>query len=442
MSKKLSDYFSVPLNTSYIIKEIGQGLRDQIIPDKISDILSRVATTIDNKPLVDSSKSHLAVVVRMLTDQVKPPVGSIPWIRNLDAERPTSDAQISSVCYVVSYDRVNIFNKLPNNIGDDRTRLDQILEKDLILAYVEGEPFRDKPIKQGSIVEISFVNWPKEAKIIAIQTKNTPFPVNNEGIQNAFANADGMTIGSETSAQPISRISGIPRDKLCKNANKLVDLASKIRESNTGLSIEPAALAAIKAVETGASTDFNTVRFEPHKFNEKKRNRVEAMKFTDNGKGFSSVLSETNRAAFEEAYRRDPAAAIKSTSFGSFQVIPTNEILKELKIGSNKFLEEYEKNPEKISNDLLIAWFKYNPQALEQINNGDFTEFVKRYNGKKNINKYKPLFVQAIFRTRTECPELNANSALSAGGGALTYAKNVADDSEESTPPAGPLPQG
>ena len=60
----------------------------------------------------------------------------------------------------------------------------------------------------------------------------------------------------------------------------------------------------------------------------------------------------------------------------------------------------------------------------------------------KNINKYKPLFVQAIFRTRTECPELNANSALSAGGGALTYAKNVADDSEESTPPAGPLPQG
>jgi hypothetical protein len=404
MPKKVSDALSVPLNTSYKAREMTQGLRDQLLPEKISDIFSRVFTSIDAKPVVDTSQAHLAVVMKLITGK-EPPVGSMPWIRNQESGSAGSQSDINNICYVASYDRVNLFNKLPSNIGNARTKQDQVLEHDLILSYVEGETVTDANlITVGSIVKIEFVNWPKEARIIAVQTKNTPFPATGEnGAQNAFGDADGSTLGDYAQTSPSTRIS-YARQSLCKGASEIISLADQI-------GIPPAVVAAFRAVESGGRP--SAIRFEPHLFNAKSNAKVPFTKTP--GQSFSSVASETNKSAFERAYKINKRLAIESSSFGLYQVVVKNapSIWKEPRIKDNpdNFLSIFNSNPIEISNLLVKAWFQGSTRAKGAANRLDFASLASAYNGPQySVNRYDEKLAAAYNQAILECPEYTGTS--------------------------------
>lgn len=417
MSKKISDFFSVPLNTAYTSgREIGRGLRDQLLPEKVSDIFSRVFTSIDDKPLLDSSQPHLGVVIRMFQPlgTTQPPVGSMPWIRNQEKGSTQSESEISSICYVASYDRVNLFNTLPENRGAARTKKDQILESDLILAYVEGDPIKDKTITEGSVVQIQFVSWPKEARIIAVQDKNTPFPATGpDGAQNAFGESDGTTLGD--SLLPVGRINYL-KETVCKNASGVTELANEI-------GIDPAVLAAFRTVESGGNP--TAVRFEPHLFNARSSTKVPFTK--SSGVSFSKVASETNRSAFERAYKINKRLAIESSSFGLYQVVIVNatSIFDDPRINNepDKFVKLFNENPLEISNLLVKAWFKGNKTALEAANELNFRLLAQKYNGRQYAaNQYDIKLQSAYQAAKTKCREY---SEPSAGLGASSYVQGL-----------------
>lgn len=416
MSKKISDFFSVPLNTSYTAREMTQGLRDQLLPEKLSDIFGRVFTSIDNRTLLDSSQPHLGVVIRMFEPKgtTNPPAGSMPWIRNQENGVAQSQSEISSICYVASYDRVNLFNTLPENRGAARTKKDQILESDLILAYVEGDIAKANTITEGSIVQIQFVNWPKEARIIAVQDKNTPFPATGpDGAQNAFGESDGTTLGD--SLLPVGRINYL-KETVCKNASAVTELANEI-------GIDPAVLAAFRAVESGGNP--SAIRFEPHLFNKKSGTKVPFTKGA--GVSFSNVPSETNRSAFQRAYKINKKLAIESSSFGLYQVVIQNapSVWKDPKIQNSPdtFVALFDQNPLEISNLLVKAWFKGNKSALQAANELNFRLLAQKYNGPQYAANQYDIKLQAAYQAaKTKCREY---SEPSAGLGASSYIQGL-----------------
>lgn len=428
MSKKISDFFSVPLNTSYTAREMTQGLRDQLLPEKLSDIFGRVFTSIDNRALLDSSQPHLGVVIRMLPTK-EPPVGSMPWIRNEEKGSTQSESEISSICYVASYDRVNLFNTLPENRGAARTKKDQILESDLILAYVEGEPFKDKPITEGSVVQIQFVNWPKEARIIAVQEKNTPFPATGpDGAQNAFGEADGSTVGDYElgNIKPVNAILK-PRYGICKDALKVVDLANKI-------GIEPAMLAAIRAVESGGNPSARN--FLPNKFNKGITDPSKKLPFTPGGPNknysFSTTPSETGKAAFEKAFSINKKLAIESAAWGKYQVVVAGVANKVWATYTpDTFMNEYNTNPEKLSDFLTLAWWQNSPNAKQAANSNDFAKLARIYNGPTYEREHYDGLIAGAYEQAIKCKEF-ANPAYSATSVAAVAQQAI--DQQQSQP--------
>ena len=102
------------------------------------------------------------------------------------------------------------------------------------------------------------------------------------------------------------------------------------------------------------------------------------MPFTDNGAGFSSVASETNKSAFDEAYKINKKLAIKSTSWGKVQVLGGHL----LSIFSNipdDAVSGFYNDPETVSKQLVISWFESRVSAVQAANNEDFATLAKLY---------------------------------------------------------------
>lgn len=146
-------------------------------------------------------------------------------------------------------------------------------------------------------------------------------------------------------------------------------------------------MAAFVAVESNG--DNLAVRFEPHKFNGNQNTTSgdgkNTMPYTPNGSGFSSVASETNRAAFEKAFLIDRRKAITSTSFGSVQVLG-GHLLKLYKNDPDKAKEAFfgqAPDDQKISKQLVISWFEGRPAAVAAANSDNFAELARLYNGSR-----------------------------------------------------------
>ena len=142
------------------------------------------------------------------------------------------------------------------------------------------------------------------------------------------------------------------------------------------------------------------VRFEPHLFNgsqvETRGDANRAMPYTPNGSGFSSVASETNKAAFEAAFRLNKKRAIEATSFGSVQVLGSH-LLSLYKGDPDEAKDAFfnqKSSDSAISKKLVISWFKENEEAryyckvlkennraVIAANDGDFAELARLYNG-------------------------------------------------------------
>lgn len=136
-------------------------------------------------------------------------------------------------------------------------------------------------------------------------------------------------------------------------------------------------LRAIRILESGGSP--SATRFEPHVFNRLTRSRYAAqIPFTrDPERHISLVRAETNRAAFEHAKRLDSEAAIKSTSWGLYQVLGGHL----LRVASGDPVRYFDRNPEEVSAEMLASWFRASPAAARAAQAGNITELARRYNG-------------------------------------------------------------
>jgi len=132
------------------------------------------------------------------------------------------------------------------------------------------------------------------------------------------------------------------------------------------------------------------VRFEPNKFNAKIKANQEPMPYTNNGKGFSSLKSETNYAAYLKAKDINPIAAALSASWGKFQIMGFNF--------KNSGCESVEKFVEKMYNitgqyETFLTFIKSNRILREvmmkpTITLSDCITFARSYNGPSNKEVY------------------------------------------------------
>jgi hypothetical protein len=133
---------------------------------------------------------------------------------------------------------------------------------------------------------------------------------------------------------------------------------------------------------------FPTLRFEPHWFN--KYEKKSPMPFTNNGKGFSSLVSETNHVAFIKASKININAAIKGTSFGKFQIMGFH--FKKLGFKNpEEFLESMKSLEGQY--DAFIRFIMSNKRLRNVITKDiptrtDFEVFARAYNGSGNVNVY------------------------------------------------------
>lgn len=142
-------------------------------------------------------------------------------------------------------------------------------------------------------------------------------------------------------------------------------------------------LKAIKKVESAGNP--TAVRFEPHVFlritgdnGKSKSPYVGQIPFTkDPVRKISLKKEETNRAAFERAALLDREAAIRSTSWGLYQVMGVHLI----KLFGDEAVQKFDADPGSVSDQLLVRWFQKNPRAAESARKFDIMDLAKRYNG-------------------------------------------------------------
>lgn len=135
-------------------------------------------------------------------------------------------------------------------------------------------------------------------------------------------------------------------------------------------------LRAIRSVESGSNPA--ATRFEPHLF---LRLRPGApIPYTPGPTmAASRVASETNRAAFDRARAIDERAAIKSTSWGLYQVLGQHL----LDLYPSDPVGAFYRDPAGVSDRLLVKWFQGRPSAASAARALDFTELAYRYNGSR-----------------------------------------------------------
>ncbi len=196
------------------------------------------------------------------------------------------------------------------------------------------------------------------------------------------------------------------------------------------LKIDITTLMAFIKVESGGSA--SAIRFECHKF--KIIDKVNGNKIPctiKKGDSFSRIRAEGGAKAFKQAYNLNKKAAIKSTSYGLFQVMG-GYLLGGINSNPDKALALFENNPEDVSLQLLILWFSdlsWGSKAAisaRQIKSADgakdqvhWKKLVSRYNGNGQVAYYVGKLQEAWKYYRGKCPsadKYDANDAFKSSG--------------------------
>jgi len=244
-------------------------------------------------------------------------------------------------------------------------------------------------VKVGDIVEVDYRD-----------RKNKKDPLLLRLISSAKQEEGNKTVSASSAVESGGVSSNPPKidyspANLCKDSAVIIALAKKI-------GIPPAVMAAFRAVESGGNPA--AIRFEPHLFNKESSTKVP---YTDTGKGFSMVASETNKAAFDRAYAINKGAAIRSTSWGSYQVLGW-ALLSIPEIGGdvNKAVNSFYADPNRISQEMVASWFRRSPKAVQYANNLNFSDLARTYNGPLYANnRYDSKLKQAYDKALADCPE-------------------------------------
>lgn len=191
--------------------------------------------------------------------------------------------------------------------------------------------------------------------------------------------------------------------------------------------IPVAALRAIRSVESGANPA--AIRFEPHLYWRMRKGLpsgaagarirgamttadMAAVPYTPgntewraaNGlepcrisRSASCTGSETNRAAFERAFRFAPVEAVKATSWGSYQVLGSH-LLGLYRNEPGAAVRAFDADPMAVGERLLASWMRANPRAQAAARSLDWGELARRYNGCSDCTTYVTRFRQAYSR--------------------------------------------
>jgi len=160
--------------------------------------------------------------------------------------------------------------------------------------------------------------------------------------------------------------------------------------------IPVAILRAFRSVETGR-LPASSLRFEPHKWKRSKRtNPPKGYTPKSTKETWSVKSSETNRAAFDAAYAIDQDVAVKSTSFGYYQVLGGKGI--KIHGTASKFWTAFQADPAKVSDELVVLWFKDTPAAQAAANSLDFTTLAVKYNGSLQAKHYYDIRIAESYK--------------------------------------------
>lgn len=162
-------------------------------------------------------------------------------------------------------------------------------------------------------------------------------------------------------------------------------------------------LLAIRSVESGGNV--RAVRFEPHVFHRETAGRFTTAQvpWTPGRGPVSLTPSETNRAAFERAFRLDPATAVRSTSWGLYQVLG-GHLLAVRGPTPARAVAAFDADPRGVGEEMFVSWMRGNPTASAAARAGDIERLAELYNGSQR-------WAQAVRRA------LAANPAAAAGAG-------------------------
>lgn len=147
-------------------------------------------------------------------------------------------------------------------------------------------------------------------------------------------------------------------------------------------------LKAIRKVESRGKP--SAIRFEPHLFHRHRPDLAARVPYTRSDRGYSLVATETNAAALERAMEAHPEAAIRSASFGSYQVLG-GYLLEAYPGAPGDAYAAFKSNPSEASDLMVAAWFKDNRRARDAANSNppDFRALAKAYNGPNfHVHKY------------------------------------------------------
>jgi hypothetical protein len=127
----------------------------------------------------------------------------------------------------------------------------------------------------------------------------------------------------------------------------------------------------------------------------------------------SCTGSETNRAAFERAFRLAPAEAVKATSWGSYQVLGSH-LLGLYGNSPSAAVRAFDAEPMVVGERLLASWMRGNPRAQVAARAMDWAELAHRYNGCSDCTAYVTRLREAHSRWGPEWESVR--SAVEAAG--------------------------
>lgn len=146
-------------------------------------------------------------------------------------------------------------------------------------------------------------------------------------------------------------------------------------------------LLAIRSVESSGRT--RAVRFEPHVFHRRTARRftTSQVPWTRSGRpgkeAVSYVPSETNRAAFERAFRYDPTAAVQSSSWGAYQVLGEH-LLSATGLDPARAVAAFDAEPERVGREMFVSWMRANENAQRYANALNIEALAEIYNGSQD----------------------------------------------------------
>ena len=218
-------------------------------------------------------------------------------------------------------------------------------------------------------------------------------------MQDLFKNTTSSLMGSlfpttKYSGNIYTKAQEVRDSKCCKIRGRAtppsrsddVELAKKV-------GIPANVLRAIRLIESGGRSP-KALRFEAHQWTRKKGSKPPKGYTPGNGHPWSDTASESGRSAFLAAYKLDKNMAVRVSSFGSYQVLGGHGI--KYYGSAQKFWTAFNKDPNNVSDILVVAWFNGTPKAVQAAKNLDFTALAVLFNGKSQaLHYYDALIAEA-----------------------------------------------